>query len=80
MAYHSVVNHALKRWATKLELESTLSFKTARHTWATIARDMNQPVAIISEGLGHADIPTTQIYLDDLSNEMIDAAAAIVKF
>ena len=80
MAYHSVVNHALKRWATKLELESTLSFNTARHTWATIARDMNQPIAAISEGLDHADIATTQIYLDDLSNEVIDAATAAVKF
>jgi integrase len=72
--YHHVVNHALKRWAKKLGLESTLSFNTARHTWANIARDLNQPVAIISEGLGHADIPTTQIYLDDLSSEVIDAA------
>jgi integrase len=80
MAYHSVVNHALKRWAKKLGLNSSLSFNTARHTWATIARDMNQPISAISEGLDHADIVTTQIYLDDLSNEVIDATTAVVKF
>lgn len=79
-AYHSVVNHALKRWAKKLEISSTLSFNTARHTWATIARDREIPIGIISEGLGHRDLQTTQIYLDDLGNDRIDAATKLVKF
>ncbi len=80
MKYHAVVNHALKRWAKLLQLDPSLSFNTARHTWATLGRDKNLPIEVISEGLGHADIPTTQIYLDSFSTEVIDAATALVKF
>jgi len=79
-AFHGVVNHALKRWAKKLGIDNTVSFNTARHTWATMGRDANLPVAVISEGHGHADIPTTQIYIDDFDNNVIDAASALVKF
>jgi integrase len=80
LAYHGVINHALKRWAKKLNLDSSLSFNTARHTWATMGKDANLPIAVLSEGLGHADIGTTQIYLDSFDNDLIDAAAAMVKF
>ena len=80
MAYHSVVNHALKRWAKKLKLDNSLSFNTSRHTWATMGKDANLPIALISEGLGHSDIPTTQIYLDSFDDDLIDAATALVKF
>ena len=45
-----------------------------------MGRDANLPVAVISEGHGHADIPTTQIYIDDFDNNVIDAASALVKF
>jgi len=76
--YRDGVNHALKRWAKKLELDSTLSFNTARHSWATIGMDLNLPIAVISQGLGHNDIRTTQIYLDAFQNDVIDGANDLI--
>jgi integrase len=68
------INHALKRWVKKLVIDSTLSFNTARLSWATIGKDLNLPLALISEGLGHSDARTTQIYLDSFDSETIDLA------
>ena len=43
-----------------------------RHSWATIAKYNNVPTSIIKEGLGHEDESTTQSYLDDFENEILD--------
>ena len=79
-AYHGVVNHALKRWAKILSIDQSLSFNTARHSWATIGKEMNIPIPVISEGLGHADIKTTQIYLDSFENDVVDNANDLITF
>ncbi|MEI7726156.1 MAG: site-specific integrase, partial [Bacteroidota bacterium] len=79
-AYHGVINHALKRWAKRLTIDSSLSFNTARHSWATIGKNMNIPIAVLSEGLGHADIGTTQIYLDSFSADVVDSASDLISF
>ena len=80
-AYHSVANHALKRWAKKLSINPSLSFNTARHSWATIGKELDIPIAVLSEGLGHADIGTTQVYLDSFDKKRInDANTQITKF
>ncbi len=79
-AYRSVANHALKRWAKRLTIDKSLSFNTARHSWATIGKFMNIPIAVISEGLGHADISTTQIYLDSFETDVMDNANAMITF
>ena len=70
--FRNIINHSLKRWAKRLKIDPTLSFNTARHSWATIGRDMNFPIPQISEGLGHNDLRTTQIYLDDFQGAVID--------
>jgi integrase len=76
--FRHVTNHALKRWAKKLNINPSLSFNTARHSWATIGKEMNIPIAAISEGLGHNDIRTTQIYLDSFNEEVIDNANEMI--
>ncbi len=73
-----VTNHALKRWAKKLDIDPSLSFNTARHSWATIGKEMNVPIAAISEGLGHNDIRTTQIYLDSFNDDVIDSVNDLI--
>ena len=78
MIYLGSVNHALKRWACQLTLPHSLSFNTARHSWATIGRNMNLPIAVISQGLGHADVETTAIYLDEFDLSVMDQAADMV--
>ncbi|EOA58495.1 hypothetical protein HMPREF1214_02067 [Bacteroides sp. HPS0048] len=46
----------------------------ARHSWASTARRMNIPIAVISEGLGHDNEVTTSIYLSTVGSEAIDNA------
>ena len=46
----------------------------ARHSWASIAKNNNIPITVISEGMGHSSIKTTQIYLASLNDSIIDGA------
>ena len=57
------INRALKKIGEMAELKMPLTTYVARHTWASVARDMNIPISIISEGMGHNSIKTTQVYL-----------------
>ncbi len=51
-----------------------ISSYTARHSWATIARNLDVPVAVISGALGHTSIRTTEAYLAPLGYGRIDKA------
>lgn len=46
----------------------------ARHSWATIAKEENLPLWVISEGLGHNNERTTYIYLSQLERSVLDTA------
>ncbi len=71
LSYH---NRKLKTLGNKLGEHLYLSSYTARHTWATTARNHNVPLSVISEGMGHTNVKTTQIYLSSLANSVIDDA------
>ena len=70
----SYYNRLLKRISDKLGIQQRLSFYTARHSWATMARDCHVPISVISAGMGHTSERTTQIYLMSLENSLIDNA------
>ena len=65
-------NRQLKRLSRMLHLAHGLSSYTARHSWATTARNRNVPITVISAGMGHTSERTTQIYLSLLENSVID--------
>lgn len=65
-------NRQLRLLSERLPEGCRLTSYTARHSWATIARQHNAPIAVISAGLGHASERTTQIYLAELENSEID--------
>jgi len=65
-------NKNLKGIANKGEININLTSYTCRHSWATIAKRKGVPTAIISEGLGHTDGQTTQVYLDSFDKEVMD--------
>ncbi len=71
-------NKYLNKIAEDLEIEGNLTSYVARHSWATIAKDLNVPISVISEGLGHEDIKTTQIYLDEFDTSVIDDANKLI--
>ena len=68
------INRALKKIGEMAELKMPLTTYVARHTWASVARDMNIPIAIISEGMGHNSIKTTQVYLNSIDISRINEA------
>ena len=70
----SYYNRLLKRLCNMAGIPQHLSFYTARHSWATAARNHQVPVSVISAGMGHTSERTTQIYLTMLENSVIDNA------
>ena len=68
------INRRLKDIAALTRLSVPLSLYYSRHSWATIARRKDIPLAIISEGLGHDSEATTQIYLDSIKSWEVDKA------
>lgn len=69
-------NSDLREIAKMVGIKTNLTSYVARHSWASIANSLGTPIGTISEGLGHKNISTTQIYIDDLDTEALDAANA----
>lgn len=72
------IGYNLKGIAKTLGLKENLTLYVARHSWATIARDSNVPVSVISEALGHDSELTTQIYLQSIQTSEVDKANASI--
>lgn len=70
----SYYNKLLKRLSVMLKLEIPLTSYVSRHTWATVARDMNIPISVISAGMGHTSEHMTRIYLASLDESTISQA------
>lgn len=66
------INEALKRLSNRLELGIQLTMYVARHSWATIAKEQNVPISVISDSMGHNSEKTTRIYLKSVDAAVID--------
>ncbi|MFI3267317.1 MAG: site-specific integrase [Rikenellaceae bacterium] len=71
-------NYQLKELAKILNLNIPLTMYVARHSWASVAKNKNVPISVISEGMGHDSEATTQIYLASLDNVIIDKANKMI--
>lgn len=56
-------NKYIKMVAEKIGIDKTITTYVARHSFATILKDSNEPIALISESLGHSSIAVTENYL-----------------
>ncbi len=68
------LNKHLRNIGKDLGLPVDLTTYVARHSFATILKKSGVEIALISEMLGHADLTTTQIYLDSFDDEQVDEA------
>lgn len=68
-------NKYLKQISRELKLSINLTTYVSRHSWATIADKAGIDRHIISKGLGHADLQTTNIYIDDIvsNDDLLEA-------
>lgn len=67
-------NSYLKLLSRMLGDEVNLSSYVARHSWASNMHEMNMPISVISQGLGHDSELTTQIYIKSLENNVVHEA------
>lgn len=68
------VNRNLKLVGRMAGLPVTLTTYVARHSWASTMRDMGFDISIISSGLGHDNLKTTQIYLSTIDTATVAKA------
>ena len=71
------INRHLKKIAVVADIKVPLTY-TARHTWATLARDYGAPISVISAGLGHTSEEMTRVYLKDFDVSMLNQVNSIV--
>ena len=74
------MNAYLKEIATLAEINKTLTFHLARHTFATTVTLTNGvPIESVSEMLGHKSIRTTQIYAKVIDKKVSEDMSALKK-
>ena len=61
-----------------MHIRTHLTSYVSRHTAAMTLQRNNIPREVISQMLGHADLETTNIYLDSFDNEVINEAAKVL--
>lgn len=72
------VNRKLKIIGKMVNLQQPLTLYAARHSWASIAKNNNIPISVISKGMGHDSEMTTQIYLASLDSAVVDRANSMI--
>jgi len=55
-------------------LKTRLTTYVIRHSWATIGKKMGISTNVLQEALGHADLATTEAYLDSFEDKVVDDA------
>jgi len=63
---------AIKHIANDIGLDPVPVFQTARHSWASIAKDSGVAMEDISEGLGHKSKTTTEAYITSFSKDKLE--------
>ncbi len=71
MNFNRLINVVYKRIATKIEIPP-FSFYSARHTWASLARENGISIELISAGLAHSNMNITKIYLKGFASNKLD--------
>ncbi|MBQ2858710.1 MAG: site-specific integrase [Bacteroidaceae bacterium] len=73
-----LINRKLKEIGKMTGAQLPLTMYVARHSWASVAKNKNVPISVISEGMGHDSEMTTQIYLASLDTAVVDKANSMI--
>ena len=65
-------NRSLREIGQLCKIETPLTSYVARHSFATIAKFKDVPIQVISQALGHTNLETTEVYLEEFDNEVLD--------
>ncbi len=69
-----IVNKHLKEIARLANIDATVSFHVARHSFSQYALKKGMDLYSISKALGHSDIETTQEYINSFDEDMLDSS------
>lgn len=72
------VNRHLKEIGKMTGTQIPLTMYVARHSWASVAKNKNVPISVISEGMGHDSEMSMQIYLASLDMAAVDKANSMI--
>lgn len=67
-------NMRLNKLSDLAGVNDKVTTHVARHSWATMAKQENLPLWVISEGLGHSNEKTTYTYLASFERSILDRA------
>lgn len=67
-----MANTHIKEIAESVGIEKTVTTYVARHSYATALRKNGISKEMIGQSLGHNDLKTTNIYLDDIGDPVMD--------
>ena len=73
-----LINRKLKDIGKMVGFQLPLTMYVARHSWASVAKNKNVPISVISKGMGHDSEMTTQIYLASLDTAVVDKANSMI--
>ena len=73
-----LINRKLKEIGKMIGVPLPLTVYVARHSWASVTKKKNVPIAVISERMGHDSEMTTQIYLASLDAAVVDKANSMI--
>lgn len=78
LSHRRRINKQLKVIAADAGIKENFTTYSIRHSWATIAKYMGVPIEVISEGLGHNSLRTTEIYLKNFHDDVLDKANEMI--
>lgn len=73
--FKTFINTGMSKIAKELNIEKKVSTVVSRHTFSTVLKRSGVNTEFIKESLGHANITTTENYLDSFENETKKAVA-----
>jgi integrase/recombinase XerD len=73
-----VFNKHLKKLAQQCGVDDPITSYVARHSWASAARKLGVSTDKIGDALGHENYSTTEVYLQDFDNDVLDEVNSLV--
>ena len=70
LLFVAFINSWMRKIMKKLEIDKKATTYVARHTFSTVLKRSGASTEYIQEALGHADVKTTQYYLDSFDKEV----------
>jgi integrase len=70
----ALYNRKLQKLAVKAGIEERLTSYVARHSWATAASREGIPLPVISRGMGHESMRTTELYIAQVNSYYVGHA------